>query len=46
MFLQRGGEILGEVTGTRQYSSDLPQGELELPCKLKFSAASNEITTM
>ena len=44
MFLRRGGEISCEITGRRQYSSDLPQGGLELPRKLKFSAASNEIT--
>ena len=44
MFLQRGGVIFCEITGTRQYSLDLPQGGLELPCKLKFSAAAKEIT--
>ena len=43
MFLRRRGVIFCEVTGTRQYSSDLPQGGLELPCKLIFSAASKEI---
>ena len=44
IFLQRGGIICCEITGTRQHSSDLPQGGLELPCKLKFGAASKEIT--
>ena len=41
IFLRR-GVIYCEITGTRQHSSDLPQGGLELPCKLKFSAASKE----
>ena len=32
MFLRRGGIITCEVTGARKYSSDLPQGGLEVPC--------------
>ena len=34
VFIRRGGWFLLEevVNGLRQYSSDLPQGELELPC--------------
>ena len=42
IFLQRGEVICCEITGTRQYSSHLPQGGLELPCKLKFSGYSND----
>ena len=30
------------VTGGRRYSSDLPQGELEIPCKVKFTAKKTE----
>lgn len=37
IFIRRGGNIKCRVTGTRQYSSDLPQGGLELPCNLTFS---------
>ena len=32
LFLQRGGRIQCEITGTRQYSRDIPQGGLEIPC--------------
>ena len=31
-----GGKITRQVTGRRRYSSDLPQGDLEIPCKLMF----------
>jgi len=40
VFIRRGGSITCVVNGPRQYSSDLPQGGLELPCKLHFSAPS------
>ena len=32
LFLWCGGRIQYEVTDTRQYSCDIPQGELEIPC--------------
>ena len=35
-FLLRGGLIKCEINGHRRYSSDLPQGGLELPCLLTF----------
>jgi len=31
------------VAGFRQYSSDLPQGRLEVPCKLTLSAPTKDI---
>ena len=37
LFLRRGGSISCRVTGGRQYSSDLPQGGLEIPCILTFN---------
>lgn len=37
MFLRRNGTISCQVTGNRRYSSDLPQGGLEIPCILTFS---------
>ena len=40
VFIRRGGSITCVVDGPRRYSSDLPQGGLELPCKLIFSAPS------
>ena len=37
LFLRKGGSIHCTVTGSRQYSSDLPQGGLEVPCLLSFN---------
>ena len=37
MFLRKNGTITCQVTGNRRYSSDLPQGGLEIPCTLTFS---------
>jgi len=36
IFIRRGGTIVCVVTGPRQYSSDLPQGGLEIPCRCIF----------
>ena len=43
LFLRRGGTIDCTVTGHRRYSTDLPQGGLEIPCSLMFKAAPKEI---
>ena len=43
LFLLRGGSINCKVTGSRRYSSDLPQGGLELPCCLTFTGSSTMI---
>ena len=40
VFIRRGGSITCIVNGPRRYSADLPQGGLELPCKLMFIAPS------
>ena len=37
MFIHRGGSIVCTVTGFRQFSDDLVQGGLEIPCKLTFT---------
>lgn len=37
LFLWRSGTVMCEVTGGRQYSADLEQGGLEVPCKLTFT---------
>ena len=42
IFIRRGGVIRCRVTGLRRYSSDLPQGGLELPCILTFIAKDFE----
>ena len=43
-FLRRGEIITCTITGARQYSSDLPQGGLEIPCRLTFSSSSKQIS--
>ena len=43
LFLRRGGHIACQVTGHRQFSADLPQGGLEVPCSLVFVGAEKEI---
>ena len=42
LFLRESGSIICRVTGSRQYSSDLPQGGLEIPCTLTFSCAAKD----
>ena len=37
------GTIRCEVTGSRQYLLDLPQGGLHIPCKLRFSCSDQEL---
>ena len=36
IFIRCGGRIMCTVTGTRQFSRDLPQGGLEIPCTYDF----------
>ena len=33
LFIRRGRVIICRVTGRQRYSSDLPQGGLEIPCR-------------
>ena len=40
VFIRRGGSITCIVNGPRRYSADLPQGGMELLCKLMFIAPS------
>lgn len=43
LFLQLGGTLHCEVTDNhRRYSSDLPQGGLEIPCKFVFQCEVNK----
>ena len=39
LFLCMGGAISCTVTGPKQYSADLIQGGLEIPCRLMLSAS-------
>ena len=34
------------MTGTRRYSSDLPQGGLEVPCTLLFKGRRKEVNKL
>ena len=43
LFLQRDGTITCHVSGAN-YSADLVQGGLEIPCKLVFTGDGNDIT--
>ena len=43
LFIRTGGTIECIVTGARRYSSDLPQGGLEIPCTLLFSGEKKKI---
>ena len=43
VFIRRGGVASCEVTGGRQYSADLLQGGMEVPCKVTFTAPVKEI---
>ena len=41
-FIHREGSIVCTVTGPRQYSTDLPQGGLEVPCILTFTTSNDK----
>ena len=43
LFLRRGGTVHCQVSGSWSYSSDLPQGGLEIPCEVIISAKPKEI---
>ena len=43
LFLRMGGSISCEVTGPKQYSADLIQGGLEIPCRLMLSSSTKEL---
>ena len=43
LFIRRGGSITCRPRGRRRYSSDLPQGGLEIPCLLFFEGDAKEI---
>ena len=43
LFIRRGGTISCTVDGTRRYSRDLPQGGMEIPCLLTFTAEEQSL---
>ena len=44
IFIRRGGIILCRVNEARQYSADLPNGGLEIPCILTFQTLDSELS--
>ena len=44
VFLRRGGSISCIITRRRQYSRDLPQGGMEVPCKYRFVGSPKELS--
>ena len=43
LFLRRGGDIHCIVSGERRYSRNLPQGGLEIPCRIIFIGEPKDI---
>ena len=43
LFIKRNGSISCVITGKRQYSIDLPQGGLDVPCLLRFRGVSDNV---
>jgi len=41
LFIRRGGTIQCIINGRQRYSSDMPQGGLEIPCVLHFMATTS-----
>ena len=46
VFLELGGIIHCTITGPRQYSTDLRQGGLDVPCKLKFTGVNPHLSNV
>ena len=43
LFLRRNGTIRCKVTGSRRYSRDIAQGEMEIPCQLVFEGDKKSV---
>ena len=43
LFLRRNGVMKIQTTGGRRYSADLPQGGLEIPCKITFEGVGKNV---
>ena len=43
IFIRRGGTINCIVDGVRRFSTDLPQGGLEIPCILNFTPRAKQL---
>ena len=45
IFIRKHGTITCTITGTRKFSSDLPQGGLEFPCEYTFTGSEDIVHT-
>ena len=43
LFLRKGGTIMCSITGPRQYSADLVQGGMEVPCIYDFCGEDADV---
>ena len=43
LFIRRGGAVYSIILGGQQYSRDLPQGGMEIPCRLHFVGNIGEL---
>ena len=43
IFLRKGGDLSCEIMGTKRYSSDLPQGGMEIPCIYVFRGNETDV---
>ena len=43
LFIRRGGSIYCTITGSRRYSRDIPQGEMEISCTFCFMRNGGEL---
>ena len=43
LIFRKGGSIFCQVSGSRRYSQDLPQGGLEIPCLLRFQGNAKDV---
>ena len=43
LFIRRGGAVYSIILGGRQYLRDLPQGGMEIPCRLHFVGNRGEL---
>ena len=43
LFIRRGGTVTATVTGEKRRSTDLPQGGMEISCRLNFSGPGDDL---
>ena len=43
IFIRRGGSILCKIIGRHRYSRDLPQGGMDVPCRLHLMGKKGDV---